>query len=149
MSQNLSPAEIAERWSVAKIAEYLGVKPKHASSHVVTRPGFPEPAVNVSRRIRLWDAAAVRAWAAGPEIDREILRDRASRMVPAPWANQAAIDAVYAEAKRLTRETGIQYHVDHEIPLFGELVSGLHFETNLSIIPMEQNIRKSNTFQVE
>jgi hypothetical protein len=145
----MTHTETAERWSVAKIAEYLGVKPKHASSNVVTQPGFPAPVVKVSRRIRQWDADAVRRWAAGPEITPGVTRDRASRMTPAPWADQAAIDAVYAEAKRLTRETGIQYHVDHEIPIFGELVSGLHVETNLSIIPMEQNVRKSNTFQVE
>jgi 5-methylcytosine-specific restriction endonuclease McrA len=48
------------------------------------------------------------------------------------------------EARRLSAETGIRHSVDHIIPLCGRTVTGLHVETNLRIITLEQNIRKGN-----
>lgn len=66
-----------------------------------------------------------------------------------PWANQDAIKAIYAEALRLTRETGIEHHVDHTIPLQGKLVSGLHVENNLQVLPWRENVMKRNHFEVE
>ena len=58
------------------------------------------------------------------------------------WANQTSIVYVYRFARLLTTLTGIQYHVDHVIPLRGELVSGLHCEDNLRIIPGKENLKK-------
>lgn len=65
------------------------------------------------------------------------------------WADSSAIRAVYREADRLTRETGIPHEVDHEIPLRGRLVSGLHVHTNLRPLPARENRRKSNAFHVQ
>lgn len=65
------------------------------------------------------------------------------------WANEQAIKAFYAEAKRLEELTGIKFHVDHIIPLQGELVSGLHVETNLQLLPANENIGKGNSFNPE
>lgn len=39
---------------------------------------------------------------------------------------------------------GIEWHVDHIIPLKGELVSGLHVWNNLRVIPKILNLRKGN-----
>ena len=61
-----------------------------------------------------------------------------------PWVDHAEIAKVYAEAVRLTQETGIPHEVDHVIPLQHRLVCGLHVPWNLRAIPATENQRKSN-----
>lgn len=60
------------------------------------------------------------------------------------WADVAKIQKIYAEARRRTRAEGVAYEVDHEIPLHGKTVSGLHVETNLRIVLREINRAKQN-----
>ena len=66
-----------------------------------------------------------------------------------PWANLAEIEAVYAEARRITAETGIRHSVDHIIPMRGKHVSGLHVAGNLRVIPFVENAKKKNKFVVD
>lgn len=66
-----------------------------------------------------------------------------------PWADQKAIEAIYADCRRVSAETGELHHVDHELPLRGRLVSGLHVETNLRVLPAGENMRKTNRFEIE
>jgi len=60
------------------------------------------------------------------------------------WADLNEIKLFYALAKKMTEETGIQYVVDHVIPMQGKGVSGLHVETNLQVITALENNRKYN-----
>lgn len=63
------------------------------------------------------------------------------------WANLDKIKELYLEARKLTEETGIQYAVDHIIPLSHDKVCGLHVENNLQIIPFSDNCKKYNKFE--
>lgn len=62
-----------------------------------------------------------------------------------PWADLKAIAAIYAEAVKRQRETGIiRYHVDHIVPVQGRNVSGLHIAANLQILTQAANLAKHN-----
>jgi hypothetical protein len=63
------------------------------------------------------------------------------------WADPKKIEKMYWVAKTLTDRTGIQWVVDHKIPLQGRNVSGLHIEGNLQVITHSRNARKSNKFE--
>lgn len=60
------------------------------------------------------------------------------------WADAEKIKAVYRESARLSRETGVQHHVDHVVPLQSKLVCGLHWHENLAILSAVDNVRKGN-----
>ena len=76
-------------------------------------------------------------------------RDKTISLQCPPWADKDVIKAIYKQARRMTKETGIKYHVDHIIPLQGELVSGLHVPDNLQIITEYENLSKGNRVDLE
>lgn len=59
---------------------------------------------------------------------------------------QKQINTIYKECRRMTIETGIQYHVDHIVPINGETVCGLHIPENLQILTASENCSKRNSF---
>jgi hypothetical protein len=67
-----------------------------------------------------------------------------------PWLTKEQlleIESFYAKAKDLQTLTGIEFHVDHIVPLQGKLVSGLHVPWNLQVIPAVENLKKSNNYE--
>lgn len=75
-------------------------------------------------------------------------RARLLRATP-PWLTEtqkAGINAHFAEARRLSTESGLKYSVDHVVPLRGATVCGLHVPWNMRVIPLIENIRKNATF---
>lgn len=92
-------------------------------------------------------AQSIAAWAKANRDKVNALvakRNARKKKAAVAWASQEAIRAIYAEAARMTDETGIRHEVDHYYPLQGELVCGLHCEANLQILTKEENIRKKN-----
>lgn len=63
--------------------------------------------------------------------------------------DSALVKSLYNSAKRLSECIGIKFHVDHIIPLQGELVSGLHTPSNLRIISSFSNLSKGNKYNPE
>ena len=58
------------------------------------------------------------------------------------------IKCLYSVAAMLTRENKESWHVDHVIPLQGNLVSGLHVPSNMRVLRGKENISKHNNFEV-
>ena len=111
--------------------------------------------VEKSRRYYLENAEAERAKSAKYRAEnlesctsRVTARNAASyaaERCPA-WSDNDVIREVYAEAFALKCISGISYHVDHVLPIKGELVSGLHVSSNLQILTPAENIRKKNKY---
>ena len=105
----------------------------------------------------MWNGAGCRVVvsASGKEYRREaahkenarIKRRQVAKLQAVPeWSDKAKVDWFYAEAQRLTEETGIRYDVDHIVPLQSKHVCGLHCEYNLQLLPSSVNRRKGNKF---
>ena len=74
----------------------------------------------------------------------KIYRKKVQQATPV-WADLEKIRKLYKKAKQMTKDFGVQYSVDHVIPLRGEFVWGLHVHNNLQIVLHEVNMRKGNS----
>ena len=84
-----------------------------------------------------------------PRINALMAKRKARELQALPsWADLDAIKTEYALAKWCSKVTGIQYEVDHIIPLQGKKVCGLHTANNLQVIPMSDNRKKNNQFHI-
>lgn len=82
-------------------------------------------------------------------------RETGRKQATPAWADPAAIEAVYLQARMLQDRTGVAHHVDHVVPLKGKnrlgehVVCGLHVHNNLEAVPATLNRAKSNKFEVD
>ena len=74
-------------------------------------------------------------------------RTNAIDMATPAWLSDkqlALIKGMYEEARRLSKEKGERYEVDHVVPLHSPVVCGLHVPWNMRVISKEENNRKGN-----
>jgi hypothetical protein len=73
-------------------------------------------------------------------------RKQAVRQRTPAWldlVDKAEMESIYTYCLAL-RSCGLDYHVDHIIPLQGKSVSGLHVPSNLQVLYSKDNIAKKN-----
>jgi hypothetical protein len=96
--------------------------------------------------------AAQRAWQQRNrhvKCAAQVARQEWTKRATPAWADVAAIRSVYAEAARLTAETGVRHEVDHFYPLRSKVVCGLHVDSNLCVTTATNNRRKGNMVPLE
>lgn len=94
-------------------------------------PLFAPPAKRKAAKVRKSGGAEV--WA------------KYSRALP-PWTTHKECRAFWQLSKAMNAATGVQHSVDHIVPLVHPLVCGLHCPANLRVIPLYDNVRKSNCY---
>lgn len=110
---------------------------RHAASKA-WREANPEAVRAAVARFRKANPHKINAWAAM----RRARKQQAKMLLSA--THLAQIEAIYAEARRLTAETGVPHEADHIHPLVGGNFSGLHVPWNLQILTATENKRKGN-----
>lgn len=146
--------------------EWLRDRPDYMKQYAARNPTTPEQRAKNRRRFaekhpeRLkqfaraqylrqrayYKAKALRWFKANATRDSARVSARRARKIGATpdWANAFFIEEAYDIARTRTRVTGVQWHVDHIVPLVSDLVCGLHVENNLAVIPASHNIAKGN-----
>jgi predicted DNA-binding transcriptional regulator AlpA len=56
------PAKQIELMGTEEIAKLLGVSRAHCVSRIIKRPDFPQPAIDLSQRLRRWHRGDVLKW---------------------------------------------------------------------------------------
>lgn len=127
------------------------VKTKYAAA-------YADPDFAAAERKRLLDyyrknpEKKTAAWPTGAKAIAAVAKYRNGKSKRTPnWLTVDdfwMMEQAYELAKLRTEITGFAWEVDHEIPLRGRLVSGLHVPHNLRVIPKILNRNKSNQFTV-
>lgn len=60
------------------------------------------------------------------------------------WADVKAMRVLYAKAKEWQNITGVEWHVDHIVPIKNDMVCGLHTWDNLQLLTSDINLSKYN-----
>lgn len=87
------------------------------------------------------------------KINNRNNKRRAAELNATPkWLTQFDLDYIkhlYIQAKELEKLDGKKYHVDHQIPLQGKTVCGLHVPWNLQILEANENMSKQNKLVID
>jgi hypothetical protein len=102
-------------------------------------PGYVQPAVKPEAHAKRleYKKAYYRRNVEAYKLYSLVRCRRAVHATP-PWADKAAIKAVYAAARAEGK------HVDHIVPLLGKTVCGLHVANNLQPLTPAENRKKGN-----
>lgn len=79
----------------------------------------------------------------------QVNRNRVKRNAKPIWYEDRMVGEIYNSARYLTELTGIQFTVDHIVPLVNSRVCGLHCLANLQILTRSENSSKGNRFVIE
>jgi hypothetical protein len=129
---------------LAKMKEYAAKHRKEITEY--HREWRSRNGAKVRRVVANWQAR-------NKEKMRAMCAERtASRLLRTTDWNAELTDLVFEEAYTLAAmratATGFSWEVDHEVPMRGKLVSGLHVWNNAKVIPKVVNRMKSNRFEV-
>lgn len=113
-------------------AWYLKNKDRVVARAAAWKAVNPEKSAAAKRAYKKTDKGRV------SELKYKRGRRAAHRKARPVWRNEAAMDAIYAQAAL----NGL--HVDHIVPLRHRLVCGLHVETNLRLAAPLENLKKGN-----
>lgn len=145
-----------------KLSEWKAANPEKVAAHRETEKGKgPKNPEKRKAYLKEWQVnnrdkvvAKSRRWQQRhPEkaVAAVTKRRIAKRQANASWDLELT-NFVTNEAYELIRlrrkATGIDWHVDHILPLAGKEVCGLHVWNNLQVIPAVINLRKSNRLEV-
>jgi hypothetical protein len=131
-----------------EIAKYMIIY--HSINYVKNKKKILDKINNYKKKNKEKVATIKREWRkANPgKYASYCAKRRSARFLASPaWLTKEQIkeiESFYAKASQLTKDIGIQYHVDHICPLQGEHISGLHVPWNLQIITATENMSKSN-----
>jgi hypothetical protein len=78
-----------------------------------------------------------------------IKRTRKLAQATPEWVDMAEIHRIHKYREKISRKTGVEYHVDHYYPLQGKNICGLNVPWNLQVITAEENMAKHNKMPEE
>jgi hypothetical protein len=135
-----------EAWREKKRARKRAERKRAAERARALRPPKPQrlPEEELRRRS---NESKRRFFKENPHVKAEKKRAReAAKLGATPtWADRDEMRQWYHVAQVLSRG-GVQFHVDHIVPLRGETVCGLHVPANLTVLPWHLNASKGHRY---
>ena len=144
---------------IERAKEYRAANPGYSSAqNKAWREKNPQAVIDHNKSYRANNLEAQREYSREyakknrARIRAGIARRRAARKQRTPsWFSEfdtLVIAEAYLLAEARSKITGVEFHVDHMIPLQGETASGLHCAYNLQVMPAFMNMTKGNRMQL-